>query len=157
MAYTLPGRHQAIICTVECGYNVVQYNMVLHTSLQEVRQNINQWLNPQMTSHTPPYGMSFVNILEKIDCVIPRLQCIFKNIGTGVVNCLCYHEIVIKFDVYFSSCQFYFIVLPCHAIVVSGEIGYMSGVIYRADSRFAPSNERWHYFVMTSLIGWGQI
>ena len=28
--------------TVECRYNAAQYNIVLHTSLQEVRQNINQ-------------------------------------------------------------------------------------------------------------------
>ena len=56
---------------VECHYNVVEFNMVLHTSLQEVRQNINQRLNPQKTLHTSPwrasYGVSFVNILEKID------------------------------------------------------------------------------------------
>ena len=48
--------------------------MLLHTSLQELRQNINQRLNPQRTPHTSPwwasYGMSFVNILEKIARVI---------------------------------------------------------------------------------------
>ena len=34
--------------SVKCRYNVVQYNMILHTSLLEMRQNIN--LNPQKTS-----------------------------------------------------------------------------------------------------------
>ena len=38
--------------TVECCYNTVQYNMVLLSSLQEVRQNINQILHPQKTPHS---------------------------------------------------------------------------------------------------------
>ena len=29
--------------TVKCGYNAVQYNIILHTSLQQLRQNINQF------------------------------------------------------------------------------------------------------------------
>ena len=65
--------------TVECRYNVVQYTMVFHISLQEVRQNINQRLNPQKTSHSSPwgvsYGLSLVNVLEKIDGVIMALHC----------------------------------------------------------------------------------
>ena len=64
----------------ECCYIVNYYNMLLHTSLQELRQNINQRLNPQKTPHTLPwrasYGVSFVNILEKIDDVITTLHCI---------------------------------------------------------------------------------
>ena len=59
---------------VECRYNAVQYNMILHTSLQKLGQNINHWLKPQKTPHTSPwrasYGMSFVNILDKIGRVI---------------------------------------------------------------------------------------
>ena len=51
--------------------NAVQYNMILDTSLQELRQSINHWLNPQMTAHTwtwrANYGLSFVNVLQKID------------------------------------------------------------------------------------------
>ena len=39
---------------------MVQYNMILHTSLQELRQDTNQRLNPQKT-------LSYVNILEKIN------------------------------------------------------------------------------------------
>ena len=35
------------INAVECCYNAVQYIMILHTSLQKVRQNIIQRLNPQ--------------------------------------------------------------------------------------------------------------
>ena len=42
-------------------------------------QNISQRLNPQKTPHTSPwrasYGMSFMNILEKIDRVITALHC----------------------------------------------------------------------------------
>ena len=54
--------------TLGCRYNSVQYNMVLHTSLKELRQNINQKLNPQRTLlWWASYGVSFVNILEKID------------------------------------------------------------------------------------------
>ena len=53
--------------------------MILHTSLQELRQNINQRLSPKKTPHTSPwrasYGMSFMNILEKIDHVIKALHC----------------------------------------------------------------------------------
>ena len=33
--------------TVECRYNTVQYDTILHTSLQLPRQNINQSVNPQ--------------------------------------------------------------------------------------------------------------
>ena len=36
---------------VECCYNVVHYSMILHTSLQWLRQSINHSLNPQNTSH----------------------------------------------------------------------------------------------------------
>ena len=58
--------------TVECCYNMVQYNMIIHTSLQELlRQNINHRRNPQKTPHTSPwrvsYGVSFINFLEKIE------------------------------------------------------------------------------------------
>ena len=44
-----------------------------------MRQNINQRLNPQKTPHTSPwrasYGVSFMNILEKIDQIITAPQC----------------------------------------------------------------------------------
>ena len=59
--------------TVECRYNAVQYCKLLHNWLQELRQNIDQILDPQKTPHTSPsrvsYGVSFVNICEKIDRV----------------------------------------------------------------------------------------
>ena len=67
--------------TVKCRYNAVQYNMSWHKSLQELRQNTNQRLNPQKTPHTSPsrasYAVSFVTILDKIDCVMTALHCIF--------------------------------------------------------------------------------
>ena len=69
--------------TVKCRYDVLQYNMVLHTSLQEVRQNINERLNPQKTPHTSPgrtsYVLSFVNILEKIDRLITAPHYILRE------------------------------------------------------------------------------
>ena len=38
--------------TVECRYNVVQYNIILHISLKVLRQDINQSLNEQNISHS---------------------------------------------------------------------------------------------------------
>ena len=71
--------HKGFNNTVKCCYNAVWYNMILDTSLQELRQNINHRLNPKKTPHTSPwrarYGVSFVNILEKIDRLITTLHC----------------------------------------------------------------------------------
>ena len=39
--------HGAKYGIVECCYNAVQYNMILHTTLQWLKSNINQNLNPQ--------------------------------------------------------------------------------------------------------------
>ena len=67
--------------TVECYYDAVHYNMILHISLQELRQNINQKLNPLKTSYTLPwraiYWVSFMNIFAKIDRIITALHCIW--------------------------------------------------------------------------------
>ena len=38
--------------TVECDYNAVQYNMILHTAPHQPKQNINQSLQSQKTTHT---------------------------------------------------------------------------------------------------------
>ena len=69
-----------VLDTVECRYNAVQYNKILHTSLQWRDQNINKRLNLQKTHHTSPYrasyGVSFVIILDKIDRVITTPHCI---------------------------------------------------------------------------------
>ena len=40
--------------TVECRYNAVQYCTILHKKLPELRENINQMLDPQKTRHTSP-------------------------------------------------------------------------------------------------------
>ena len=65
--------------TVECRYNAVWYSMILHTALQELRQNINQRLNPQNTPHTSTwrsnYRVYFMNMLEKTDRVITAPHC----------------------------------------------------------------------------------
>ena len=67
--------------TVRCFYNAVQYNVLLHTTLQKLRQDISQTLHSQNTPYIWPsrasYGVSFVRILEKIGCVIMAPQCIF--------------------------------------------------------------------------------
>ena len=39
------------INTVECHHNAVQYDKILHKWLQELRENINQMLDPQKTPH----------------------------------------------------------------------------------------------------------
>ena len=75
-------------CTVEYCYDAVQYNMVLHTPLLEVRQYINQRLNPQKTPHTSAvYDVSFVDILEKFftlcGLVIPPQKFVIIDLGNG--------------------------------------------------------------------------
>ena len=40
--------------TGKCRYNAVQYNMILHTPLQWLGQNIHQSFNPQKTPHISP-------------------------------------------------------------------------------------------------------
>ena len=64
--------------TVECRYNAVHFNMILYTSLHELRRNISQMLDSQNTTIPRPNGragngVSFVNILKKIDTVITTL------------------------------------------------------------------------------------
>ena len=67
--------HMPQFNTIDCRYHVAQYNMILHTSLQLLSHS----LNSQNTSHTLPwrasYGIDFVRIWEKIDCVIMALHC----------------------------------------------------------------------------------
>ena len=38
-------------------------------------EKINQMLDRQKAPHTPSYGVSFVNICEKIDHVVTTLHC----------------------------------------------------------------------------------
>ena len=80
-----------IIITVECCYNTVQYNMVLDIALQWLKQNINQNLDSQKTSHSLPsrasYGVSIVRILEKINFLIMTPHCIWF-----VILWRCYNE-----------------------------------------------------------------
>ena len=66
--------------TVECRYNAIQYNMIFHTPLHWLTQNINQALHSQKTLHISPswasYGVSIVMIWEKIDRIITAPHCI---------------------------------------------------------------------------------
>ena len=55
--------------TAGCRYNAAQYNMIFHTALQWLKQNMNHSLNSQQTPHSSPlrasYGVSIVGIFEK--------------------------------------------------------------------------------------------
>ena len=62
--------------TVECRYNAVKYNMILHTSLQWLRQSIDQSLNPQNI---------FVGIWEKIDRAITASHCMMYVLMGGLM------------------------------------------------------------------------
>ena len=55
--------------TVECLYNTGQYNMILHTSLQWLKQNIVQSLNPYNISRTSPWR---ANLCEDFGENLPR-------------------------------------------------------------------------------------
>ena len=66
--------------TVECCYNAVQYNKILHTSLQWREKNINQRLNRQRHTYRASYGVSFARILGKIDFIM-ALHCMWALVG----------------------------------------------------------------------------
>ena len=61
-------------CTHGCHYNMVQYNMIFHMAYQSPRQNINLSFNSQKKTQyltfAMSYGVSIVEIFEKIDCLI---------------------------------------------------------------------------------------
>ena len=72
--------------TFECRCNAVRYNIILHTLLQWLTQNIYFSFNSQKTSHSSPVRqdmgcllwvltLPIVRILEKIDRVITVPRC----------------------------------------------------------------------------------
>ena len=69
--------------TVECCYNTVKFVTILHSALWWQWQNISHTLDSIKTPHTSPswasYGTSFVRTLEKIDCVITALHCMYST------------------------------------------------------------------------------
>ena len=69
-----------VVHTVECHYSAVQRNKILDMVWQWLRQNMHQRLYSQKTHHISPlqasYGVSFVRIWVKIDCVITTPRCI---------------------------------------------------------------------------------
>ena len=69
---------QLCICTVECRYNMVQYNMIWHTSPWWLMENINEKLNPQNTPHSLPVRIldidSVTMALHRTNSVIRDLQ-----------------------------------------------------------------------------------
>ena len=86
---TLESRQEAWLSskwyTVECRYSAVKYCEILHKYLQKLRKNINQILDPQKTLQRSSYGVSFVNIYEKIDQLITAPHCIsiYKGMSAG--------------------------------------------------------------------------
>ena len=73
--------------TVECRYSTTWYNIILHTALEALRQNINQMLKPQR-HHIPrpdrrAMGVSFVNMLENIGRIITVPHCMFRIVGVN--------------------------------------------------------------------------
>ena len=58
------GQHRNIQVTVECRYNVVWNNMILCTSLQKLRQNINHRLSPKRHLIPRPEGWAVGWILQ---------------------------------------------------------------------------------------------
>ena len=66
--------------SIELSAVIMRSNIIWYCALQELRENMNQKLNPQKTPHTSPwqasYGVSIMNILEKIGHVILALHCI---------------------------------------------------------------------------------
>ena len=81
---------QIVQTTVCCRYNAVQYIMLSQTVLQWQQQNINLILNSQKPPHSSPsqvsYGVSVMNILEKIDHVIiaPLLMIFMDEIKSNL-------------------------------------------------------------------------
>ena len=65
---------------VKCRYNAVQLTMILHTTLQQQWQKVNEFLKSQHTLQISPsqasFGWSIVNILEKIHRVVSARRCI---------------------------------------------------------------------------------
>ena len=86
-----------LLCYTQSSAVRAQSN-IAWSYLQELRHNINQMLNQQKTPHTSPYlasyGVSFMNICEKIDCDItaPHYINSFVYMGGKLWNDL--HEFV---------------------------------------------------------------
>ena len=71
---------------VKCRYNAVQFIMISCTALQKQWQKINKILKSQQTAHIwsswASYGVSFVNIVDKINSIIMALHCIWNSISS---------------------------------------------------------------------------
>ena len=64
-------------------FNVVQYNIILHTSLQALRQDINQGLNTQKPPHTSPWWVNYRRCL----CDYFRANWLHYNGTAMYTNC----------------------------------------------------------------------
>ena len=52
LTYSRPTQVMNYVCVVGCRYNAVQYDIILHTAVQRLKQNIAQSINSQKTHHT---------------------------------------------------------------------------------------------------------
>ena len=71
-----------VICTVRCRYNAVQYDMILHTAQQSLKQKINQLTFTKDTPYLTLTGKLWCVYLREKHCVIMApcrtiLLCIF--------------------------------------------------------------------------------
>ena len=85
---------------------ITQSNITLHTSLQELRQNINQMLEPQKTWHPIPHlnGWAIGFLLwrsEKIDCVITALHCVVAEHAQSWYDTASTHTILTGYDTHY--------------------------------------------------------
>ena len=83
-AWTRAWRGELLFITVKCRSNAVQYNMVLHTPLQWLRENIHvhQNLNPQTHPIPRPNVWAMGCVCEDSEYLIARVitttRCIFN-------------------------------------------------------------------------------
>ena len=119
---------------VACRYNVIQYGMILHTPLQEWRQNINQGLKLQLQGMPIPRAnrraMGCILLLEIWPCyngtalcslscrwlstsiaiAMEILQCCSgASIWTSILKAICVCQITFAFGIPLACCQWWLI------------------------------------------------
>ena len=115
------------------------HNVILHTLLQWLRQNINQGLNLQKTHHTSSqwtsYGVSFVKILEKIN-IISALQFIWFCVSQdGLLIIHAYGFSRLMFSLLYIFCWRFILILSLSSDVLGNhdmkiDIEIISDLVY---------------------------
>ena len=52
LTYSRPTQVMNYVCVVGCRYNAVQYDIILHTAMQRLKQNLAHSINSQKTHYT---------------------------------------------------------------------------------------------------------